>query len=216
MPRTHLGGSYFKDFGDDILPRAASNAGTFQDSITRKPAADTESTASSSPEQLVATQELGAYPANLVQEYRDGPKKRNRHSLYPDKQHHREQSTTQPTTRRKQTVNRTGFHARPRDTDKINSKGPGSDRSTMLSGRCQPITDPRRLQTSSQTPDTPMGYHDGRRQNHDPQKPTLRGTEPLTFRSRRNKQDVQQYNDLVVAERAGRYREEGKNLLHLL
>ena len=38
-----------------------------------KYAADTKSTVSSSPEEPVTTQELGAYPAISVNEYRDGP-----------------------------------------------------------------------------------------------------------------------------------------------
>ena len=61
-----------------------------------------------------------------------------------------------------------------------------------------------------------MRYHDGRRQNHHPQKLTLRGIESLTSCSPQNKQDVQRYNNLLVAEYAGRYREEGETLLRLL
>ena len=67
------------------------------------------------------------------------------------------------------------------------------------------ITDPSRLQTSSQTPDAPLGYHDGRRQNNQPQKPTLHGIERLTLRSPRNKQDVQRCNDVLLAEHACRH-----------
>ena len=43
---------------------------------------------------------------------------RNCRSLCSDKQHHREKSSSQPTTRRKRTVSIIGFHARPRDSDK--------------------------------------------------------------------------------------------------
>ena len=70
---THLGGSYFKDFGDEIPPRATRNTETNHNIITIKPTTDTESTASSSIEKPVTTQDQGAYPAIPVQEYRDGP-----------------------------------------------------------------------------------------------------------------------------------------------
>ena len=72
---THLCGGYFRDFGNEIPPRAASNTERNPDSIVKQSAADTESTTSSSPEEPVTTQEPGAYPASPVQEYRHGPKK---------------------------------------------------------------------------------------------------------------------------------------------
>ena len=56
-----------------------------------------------------------------------------------------------------------------------------------------------------------MGQHDGRRQNHRPQKHTLRGLERPTIRSPRNKEHVQRCHNLLVAEHPGRYREEGEN-----
>ena len=70
---TQLGGECFKDFGDEIPPRAIPTTETNPDTITTKSAAHTESTASSSPEEPVTIQEPGAYPAIPVQEYRDGP-----------------------------------------------------------------------------------------------------------------------------------------------
>ena len=61
---SHIGGGYFRDFGDEIPQR------TGQDEETHK---DAESTTSNNSEGAVATHEPGAYPPIPVQEYRDGP-----------------------------------------------------------------------------------------------------------------------------------------------
>ena len=71
---THLGGRYFKDFGDKIPPAAGSTTETNPDTISiQKATYDTESTVSSSPEEPTTTKESGSYPAISVQDYRDGP-----------------------------------------------------------------------------------------------------------------------------------------------
>ena len=71
---THLGGGYFKDFGDEIPPAAGSTTETNPDTISvQKAIYDTESTVSSSPEEPTTTKEPGSYLAISVQEYRDGP-----------------------------------------------------------------------------------------------------------------------------------------------
>ena len=71
---THLGGGYFKDFGDEIPPAAGSTTETNPDTIgIQKATYDTESTVSSSPEEPTTTKEPGSYPAIPVQDYRDGP-----------------------------------------------------------------------------------------------------------------------------------------------
>ena len=62
---SHIGGGYFRDFGDEIPQKK-----TGQDEETHK---DAESTTSNNSEEAVATHEPGAYPAIPVQEYRDGP-----------------------------------------------------------------------------------------------------------------------------------------------
>ena len=48
---THIDGGYSKDFGDEIPPRATQNTETKPDAILKKPAVDTESTVSASPEE---------------------------------------------------------------------------------------------------------------------------------------------------------------------
>ena len=66
----HLGGGYFRDFVDEITPRATPTTETNPDIMTTKAAANTESTVSSSPEGHNTI--TGAYPAIPVQKYRDG------------------------------------------------------------------------------------------------------------------------------------------------
>ena len=71
---THLGGGYFKDFGDEIPPAAGSTTETNPDTIgIQKATYETESTVSLSPEEPTTTKEPGSYPAIPVQDYRDGP-----------------------------------------------------------------------------------------------------------------------------------------------
>ena len=71
---THIGGGYFKNFGDET-PKTSGTPSEInpQTKTTQKPAPDTESTVSSSPEEPVITEEPGSYPAIPVQDYRDGP-----------------------------------------------------------------------------------------------------------------------------------------------
>ena len=61
---SHIGGSYFKNFGDEIPQRPMQSEETHRDA---------ESTTSNNSEEAVATHEPGAYPATPVQEYCDGP-----------------------------------------------------------------------------------------------------------------------------------------------
>ena len=68
---THIGGRYFKYFGDQ-LPREQQEPGTSAETPIETNR-ETESTTSSTPEESVTTQEPGAYPAIPVQEFRDGP-----------------------------------------------------------------------------------------------------------------------------------------------
>ena len=63
----HIGGGYFRDFGDEIPQKTTSFR---HENETYR---DAESTTSNNSEEAVATQEPGAYPAIPVQEYRDGP-----------------------------------------------------------------------------------------------------------------------------------------------
>ena len=67
---THLGGGYFKDFGDEVPPAAGSTTETNPDTIgIQKATYDSESTVSSSPEEPTTTKEPGSYPAIPVQDY---------------------------------------------------------------------------------------------------------------------------------------------------
>ena len=61
---SHIGGGYFRDFGNEIPQRTGQNDKTHKDA---------ESTISNNSEEAVATHEPGAYAAIQVQEYRDGP-----------------------------------------------------------------------------------------------------------------------------------------------
>ena len=71
---THIGGSYFKNFGDEIPQASGTSSEINTETInTQKPAPDTESTVSSSPEEPVITEEPGSYPAIPVQDYRERP-----------------------------------------------------------------------------------------------------------------------------------------------
>ena len=71
---THIGGGYFKNFGDEIPQTSGTSTEINAETInTQKPAPDTESTVSSSPEEPVITEEPGSYPAIPVQDYREGP-----------------------------------------------------------------------------------------------------------------------------------------------
>ena len=71
---THIGGGYFKNFGDEI-PQASGTSSEINTETTKtqKHTPDTESTVSSTPEEPVITEEPGPYPAIPVQEYREGP-----------------------------------------------------------------------------------------------------------------------------------------------
>ena len=71
---THIGGGYFKNFGDEI-PQATGTSSEINTETTKiqKHIPDTESTVSSTPEEPVITEEPGSYPAIPVQEYREGP-----------------------------------------------------------------------------------------------------------------------------------------------
>ena len=60
----HIGGGYFRDFGDEIPQRTGQNEETHNDA---------GSTISNNSEEAVATHEPGAYPAIPVQKYRVGP-----------------------------------------------------------------------------------------------------------------------------------------------
>ena len=64
---THIGGGYFKNFGDQP-PREQQEHGTSTET-PMETNRETESTASSTPEEPVTTQEPGACPANPVQEF---------------------------------------------------------------------------------------------------------------------------------------------------
>ena len=67
MPRHTPCGNCFKDVSDEIPPSPRSSTETNRDVISvQKPALDTESTVSSSPEEPITTQEARAYPAITV------------------------------------------------------------------------------------------------------------------------------------------------------
>ena len=68
---THIGEGYFKSFGDQ-LPREQREPVTLAETPLETNR-ETESTASSTPEEPVTTQKLGAYPAIPIQEFIDGP-----------------------------------------------------------------------------------------------------------------------------------------------
>ena len=71
---THIGGGYFKDFGDEIPQTPGTSTENNPEAISiQNSAPDTESTISSTPEEPIVTEEPGTYPAIPVQEYRDGP-----------------------------------------------------------------------------------------------------------------------------------------------
>ena len=71
---THIGGGYFKNFGDEIPQASGTSSKINMETInTLKPAPDTESTVSSSPEEPVITEEPGSYPAIPFQDYREVP-----------------------------------------------------------------------------------------------------------------------------------------------
>ena len=71
---THIGGGYFKDFGDEIPQTPGTSTEKNPEAISiQKSAPDTDSTISSTPEEPIVTEEPGTYPAIPVQEYRDGP-----------------------------------------------------------------------------------------------------------------------------------------------
>ena len=71
---THIGGGYFKNIEDEIPQTSDTSSEINTETInTQKPAPDTESTVSSSPEEPVITEEPGSYPAIPVQDYREGP-----------------------------------------------------------------------------------------------------------------------------------------------
>ena len=61
---THIGGGYFKNFGDEI-PQASGTSSEINTETTKtqKHTPDTESTVSSTPEEPVITEEPGSYPA---------------------------------------------------------------------------------------------------------------------------------------------------------
>ena len=71
---THIGGAYFKNFGDEIPQTLGTSAENNPETTSIQIAApDTESTVFSSPEEPVITEEPESYPAIPVQEHRDGP-----------------------------------------------------------------------------------------------------------------------------------------------
>ena len=71
---THIGGGYFKDFGDEIPQTPGISTENNPEAISiQKSAPDTDSTISSTPKEPIVTEEPGTYPAIPVQEYRDGP-----------------------------------------------------------------------------------------------------------------------------------------------
>ena len=71
---THIGGGYFKNFGDQIPPTPGTSIENNPEAISiQKTALDTESTISSTPEEPIITEEPGTYLAIPFQEYRDGP-----------------------------------------------------------------------------------------------------------------------------------------------
>ena len=71
---THIGGGYFRNFGDQIPqgPQESQEPATSTET-PMETSKDAESTTSSAPEEPVITPEPGAYPAIPVQEFRDGP-----------------------------------------------------------------------------------------------------------------------------------------------
>ena len=71
---THIGGGYFRNFGDQTPqgPQEPQEPGTSAET-PKETSKDAESTISSAPEEPVITQEPGAYPAFPVQQFRDGP-----------------------------------------------------------------------------------------------------------------------------------------------
>ena len=71
---THIGGGYFKDFGDENPQTPGTSTENNPEAISiQKSAPDTECTISSTPEEPIVTEEPGTYPAIPVQEYRDDP-----------------------------------------------------------------------------------------------------------------------------------------------
>ena len=61
----HIGGGYFKNFGDESPQTSGTSTETNPETITtQKSTPDTESTVSSSPEEPVITEEPGSYPAS--------------------------------------------------------------------------------------------------------------------------------------------------------
>ena len=71
---THIGGGYFKDFGDEIPQTPGTSTENNPEAISiQKSQPDTVFTISSTPEEPIVTAEPGTYPAIPGQEYRDGP-----------------------------------------------------------------------------------------------------------------------------------------------
>ena len=71
---THIGGGYFKDFGDEIPQTPGTSTENNPEAISiQKSAPDTKFTISLTPEEPIVTEEPGTYPAIPVQEYRYGP-----------------------------------------------------------------------------------------------------------------------------------------------
>ena len=66
----HIGGAYFRDFGDEIPLRPQNQD---QTDVRNNTAGDNESTTSSNQVEAVATHEPGVYSVIPVQDYRDGP-----------------------------------------------------------------------------------------------------------------------------------------------
>ena len=71
---SHIGGGYFKNFGDEIPQATGTSSESNTETInTQKHIPHTESTVSSTPVEPVITEEPGSYPAILVEDYREGP-----------------------------------------------------------------------------------------------------------------------------------------------
>ena len=71
---THIGGGYFKNFGDEIPQTPGTSTENNHKAISiQKSAPDTESAISSTPEEPIVTEEPETYPAIPVEEYRNGP-----------------------------------------------------------------------------------------------------------------------------------------------
>ena len=202
----HIGGGYFRDFGDEIPQRTGQNEETYMDA---------ESTTSNNSEEAVATHDPGAYPTISVQEYRDGP-------IEEIAVHY---VRINPVVETKAKINKQQEdNVRSAELDFMLDletliKETSADPELIELNCCLEDNNtnmiPQRIQNGRKEVNTPLGHHHGRRSNRHTEIIEIRCTQCLTFGTPGHQQNVQRRYDILVAEYSGRHREKIENMLSL-